>query len=130
MPTRTLSLLALLLLANTCCRASETSATEELLPLPNTASPSRTLNLGEKLALDELGPLIVNSDGSLRRIANWPQLSPAEQAVALKRLSKRNKDRLVTLGQAQAAVGQEQEQQADDQQQQREKEVQQSRQEL
>lgn len=49
--------------------------------------------------LDELGPLIVNPDGSLRRIANWQELSEGERAAALRRLSRRNAQRLATLQQ-------------------------------
>ena len=52
---------------------------------------------GEKVALDHLGPLIVNSDGSLRRIANWQSLSEGEREVALRRVAKRNRERLAKL---------------------------------
>lgn len=59
---------------------------------------------GENLALDELGPLIVTSNGSLRRISNWAQLSEAERKVALRRLASRNRERLATLQEQQAAA--------------------------
>lgn len=39
----------------------------------------------------------VAEDGTLRRIVNWDLLSPAEQAVAFRRIAKRNKERLETL---------------------------------
>ena len=72
------------------------------------------VSAGEKLALDELGPLIVTSSGSLRRIANWADLSEAEREVALRRLSGRNRERLATLEEQQAAAAAvEQAQQAD-----------------
>lgn len=39
----------------------------------------------------------VNSDGTLSRIANWHRLSEHEQEVAIKRLAKRNAQRLAEL---------------------------------
>ena len=58
---------------------------------------ARTLPVGSSIALDELGPIIVGEDGSLRRIANWFSLSKREQEVALRRLGARNKRRLADL---------------------------------
>lgn len=71
-------------------------------------SPPATpaLPAGEKLALDDLGPLIVTADGSLRRIANWQGLTEAERRTALRRLAKRNKQRLATLEEQQQAQAQ------------------------
>ena len=57
----------------------------------------RPRRAGEKVALDHLGPLIVNPDGSLRRIANWQSLSEGERTVALRRVAKRNAERLAKL---------------------------------
>lgn len=68
---------------------------------------------GEKLALDDLGPLIVRPDGSLRRIANWQALSDVERATALRRLAKRNRERLATLEEQQQLLQQQEEQQAE-----------------
>lgn len=53
------------------------------------------------MALDDLGPLIVGVDGGLGRIANWGSLTEAEQQVALRRLARRNKERLAALQEAQ-----------------------------
>ena len=83
--------------------------------------PSRLAPAGERLALDDLGPLIVAEDGSLRRIANWEGLSYAERAAALRRLGKRNRQRLATLEERQQ-LEQLQAQQAAEQQQQEEEE--------
>jgi hypothetical protein len=54
---------------------------------------------GQKISLDRLGPAIVNKDGTLRRISNWDQLTPSEQAVAFRRISQRNQQRLASLQQ-------------------------------
>jgi predicted Fe-S protein YdhL (DUF1289 family) len=56
---------------------------------------------GEKVALDDLGPLIVGVDGSLGRIGNWGSLTEAERQVASRRLAGRNKERLAALQEAQ-----------------------------
>jgi hypothetical protein len=52
-----------------------------------------TLKFGETLRFEELGPIIINSDGSTRRIENWSQLSDKEKEVSWRRISKRNEER-------------------------------------
>lgn len=58
---------------------------ELLLPLPpegDAAAPPQQQHqsrLGETLSLDELGPIVINVDGTMRRIANWKQLTKYEQ---------------------------------------------------
>jgi hypothetical protein len=63
--------------------------------LADTASTSSIAAGG--LALDALGPIIINADGTTSRIANWTELSPGEQAVALKRVARRNAERRAAL---------------------------------
>lgn len=46
---------------------------------------------------DLLGPIILNTDGTTRRIANWDSLSEHEQQVSWKRISKRNEVRRTAL---------------------------------
>ena len=46
---------------------------------------------------DLLGPIILNTDGTTRRIANWDSLSEHEQHVSWKRISKRNEVRRTAL---------------------------------
>lgn len=53
------------------------------------------------IKLDRLGPIIINTDGSLTRIANWAGLSEAERHVALRRIAKRNQQRREQLEKAQ-----------------------------
>jgi hydroxymethylpyrimidine pyrophosphatase-like HAD family hydrolase len=52
---------------------------------------------GDSVALDHLGPIVVNLDGTLTRIANWQEMSEREQAVARRRVAKRNKERMADL---------------------------------
>ena len=52
---------------------------------------------GASVSMDELGPIIVNLDGTLRRIENWATLSKQEQASTMRIISRRNKKRLNAL---------------------------------
>lgn len=79
-----------------------TIATEEVyeLPAPPDAAQNegtRSLKLGETISMDELGPIIINPDGTMRRIANWNQLTKGEQASTLRQISARNKKRIEAL---------------------------------
>ncbi|WWD21894.1 hypothetical protein CI109_106382 [Kwoniella shandongensis] len=59
-----------------------------------------TLDLGEGnvIKLDKLGPMIINSDGTLSRIQNWQDLHPIEQERTVRLLvKKRNFVRLQKL---------------------------------
>lgn len=57
---------------------------------------------GPSVAMDELGPIIVNTDGTLRRIENWAQLTKAEQLNTLRIVARRNKQRLEALRELEA----------------------------
>lgn len=47
--------------------------------------------------LEELGPIIVNTDGSMSRIPNWNEMPEDEKAKTVRLVSKRNKNRLQAL---------------------------------
>ncbi|PLB33997.1 uncharacterized protein BDW47DRAFT_112941 [Aspergillus candidus] len=76
---------------------------EEYLALPDASSTtSGTTKLdvsegGSTVKLDHMGPLVVNQDGSLSRIANWDQMAEIEKKNTLRVLGKRNKARLEAL---------------------------------
>jgi hypothetical protein len=56
------------------------------------------LTLGQRVSLEEeLGPLVVNSDGTVARISNWKQMTDRERGNVLRVLGKRNKERLDVL---------------------------------
>ena len=64
---------------------------------------TQTLEVGgESLLLKDLGPVIINIDGTTRRISNWKLLSKMEQERTWKRIAKRNKERLAVLEKKQA----------------------------
>jgi hypothetical protein len=44
-----------------------------------------------------MGPVIINSDGTTRRIDNWDQMTKGEQEVAWRRIAKRNEERRKVL---------------------------------
>ncbi len=66
------------------------------LPAPEDASTSVTLDVstGESVTLDHMGPVVVNTDGTLSRITNWHRMSDEEQCVAKRKIAKRNVERL------------------------------------
>ncbi|KZW04243.1 hypothetical protein EXIGLDRAFT_758538 [Exidia glandulosa HHB12029] len=52
---------------------------------------------GAKILLDKLGPVVVNTDGSISRIANWHELSEHERKTTLRRIGQRNQERRAAL---------------------------------
>jgi hypothetical protein len=70
----------------------------------NTGVP--TIRLGETIRFEEWGPIILNTDGTTRRIDNWDQLTEHEKQVTWRRISKRNEERRMVL------LAQQQQQQA------------------
>lgn len=74
---------------------SSSDAQVPLLPPPelNSAAPQLEVD-GEGVTLDHLGPMVVNKDGSLSRIANWETMSEKEKKNTLRVLGKRNQLRL------------------------------------
>lgn len=89
----------------------ETSKQPQLaLPAPSSSSTngasstandddSRSLNVatGNRVALDELGPMVVNPNGTLSRIHNWSEMIPSERERTLRVLGARNKLRMDSI---------------------------------
>ena len=72
------------------------------LPAPEDVNHSIDLNVstGEAVVMDHLGPVIVNADGTLARIANWEEMTDKERQLTKKRIAKRNVERLRALSEA------------------------------
>lgn len=79
---------------------------DEILMLPSSSLKDalnkdgeiyREINLGETISLEELGPIIINTDGTTRRITNWSGLSKSEQDTSFKVIAARNLRRLKVL---------------------------------
>jgi hypothetical protein len=68
-----------------------------LLPPSTSGDGVRQISLGESLSFEELGPIIINPDGTTRRIANWANLTKAEQESSWRLISARNRRRIAAL---------------------------------
>ena len=83
------------------------------LPSPKIHDPSEPTHQlevnGDSIAMTELGPIIVNADGTLRRIENWSKLTKQEQANTMRVVTRRNKKRLEALKELQKEEETEQE---------------------
>ncbi|KAI1791397.1 hypothetical protein LXA43DRAFT_427781 [Ganoderma leucocontextum] len=71
------------------------------LPAPSDAADSEEaekilVNGTQTFKFDELGPVVVNKDGTLSRIANWEQMAPIEKERTLRILVARNQIRLAS----------------------------------
>lgn len=51
------------------------------------------------LKLDDLGPMVIQTDGTMQRIVDWNQKTPEEKEQIIRLISKRNKQRLANLAQ-------------------------------
>jgi hypothetical protein len=69
------------------------------LPPPDPESDKNipTIKLGETIRFEQFGPIILNTDGSTRRIANWDTLTDGEKEATWRRISKRNEERRKVL---------------------------------
>ncbi|KAI0338580.1 hypothetical protein BDW22DRAFT_1362629 [Trametopsis cervina] len=73
------------------------NAQSQPLSLPAPPSDNVTkLDTGnaDSVKFDALGPLVVNSDGTLSRIANWQEMTEEERSRTTRVLLARNKIRL------------------------------------
>ena len=73
---------------------------EEVTPVPLLLPASddnnenvTSIKLGETISFAELGPIILNTDGTTRRIDNWKTLTKQEQETTWRRIQKRNAQR-------------------------------------
>lgn len=61
---------------------------------PAISSDATTLSINSPaVKLEELGPIIINTDGTMSRIPNWDQLTAAEREKTLRLIAKRNEKR-------------------------------------
>ena len=77
------------------------SEAKDILMLPASTNINgeinRQITLGETVSLEELGPIIINADGTTRRITNWLDLNKVEQETSWRVISARNLKRLKAL---------------------------------
>ncbi|KAL6871207.1 hypothetical protein J3F83DRAFT_646461 [Trichoderma novae-zelandiae] len=82
---------------------SAESVPRNALPAPSSSEDIPTLDVsgsGSTVKLDALGPLVVNVDGTMSRIANWAKMADIERENTLRIIGKRNQERLAALRQA------------------------------
>ncbi|KAH7908852.1 hypothetical protein BJ138DRAFT_307203 [Hygrophoropsis aurantiaca] len=63
-------------------------------PVDGKATTELQLESDHSVRLDNLGPMVVNSDGTLSRIANWQHMTEPERERTMRVLAVRNKIRL------------------------------------
>lgn len=51
-----------------------------MLPAPGDAGHQK-LHVGEKVALEDMGPVVVNEDGTVSQIANWSQMNQVSDNI-------------------------------------------------
>lgn len=49
------------------------------------------------MKLDHLGPMVINVDGTMSRIANWAEMAEIERRNTWRIIGRRNKERLEVL---------------------------------
>ncbi|KAL1965128.1 hypothetical protein VTN77DRAFT_6041 [Rasamsonia byssochlamydoides] len=70
------------------------------LPAPEAGDDVSKLDVsggGSTISLDHLGPVVVNQDGTMSRIANWDKMTDIEKRNTLRVLGKRNRERMEAL---------------------------------
>lgn len=80
----------------TACASADADEPKALPEADPNANIPR-VKLGETLRFEEMGPIILNRDGTTRRIGNWDQMTEHERQVIWKRISKRNEERRKAL---------------------------------
>ncbi|KAI8377563.1 uncharacterized protein BYT42DRAFT_570741 [Radiomyces spectabilis] len=68
-----------------------------ILALPSTAEETVKVGINDNYKLKELGPVVVNEDGTLSRINNWHEMADIEKDNVNRILLKRNRERLARL---------------------------------
>ena len=77
--------------------ADEAPSSNDPLALPASDGAQSVTVDGEAVAMEELGPIVINTDGTTARITNWPEMTPAEQEKTRRVVVARNAKRLAKL---------------------------------
>jgi hypothetical protein len=78
---------------NEVLEAEVTDTGIPLLPASDSNEEIPSIKLGETIRFEEMGPIIINLDGTTRRIENWNEMSDHEKKVSWRRIAKRNEER-------------------------------------
>ena len=77
--------------------ADDAPSSSDPLALPASDGAQSVTVGGEAVAMEELGPIVINTDGTTARITNWPDMTPAEQEKTRRVIVARNAKRLAKL---------------------------------
>ncbi|KAI8341003.1 hypothetical protein EDC96DRAFT_578630 [Choanephora cucurbitarum] len=58
---------------------SSTDTKKPLLALPSTAEETVKVDMNDTYKLKELGPVVINEDGTMSRINNWHEMNEIER---------------------------------------------------
>ncbi|KAL1943415.1 hypothetical protein VTO73DRAFT_4490 [Trametes versicolor] len=84
--------------------ASSSAAATLALPPPPEGAEKNAIAANQAFKFDHLGPVVVNKDGTLSRIANWESMTPIEKERTLRILVARNQVRLAEQESQQGTV--------------------------
>ncbi|KAI8639435.1 hypothetical protein BD408DRAFT_421453 [Parasitella parasitica] len=71
-----------------------------VLALPSTADETVQVDINDTYKLNELGPVVINENGTMSRINNWFEMNEIERANVKRVLLERNRKRLAKLKEA------------------------------
>ncbi|CEP18137.1 hypothetical protein [Parasitella parasitica] len=80
--------------------SSADSLKQTPLALPSTADETVQVDINDTYKLNELGPVVINENGTMSRINNWFEMNEIERANVKRVLLKRNRERLARLKEA------------------------------
>jgi hypothetical protein len=89
---------------NTVYMSLSMSDENEILALPAPSTDSMDGQATSTTLLSNLGPIIINLDGTMARIPNWLELTEHEQAKTMRVIAKRNKVRKEAMLEAAAVA--------------------------
>ncbi|GAA5806178.1 hypothetical protein HPULCUR_011708 [Helicostylum pulchrum] len=77
--------------------SSENTEKKPILALPSTADETVSVDINDTYKLKEMGPVVINENGTMSRINNWFEMNDIERANVNRVLLKRNRERLAKL---------------------------------
>jgi hypothetical protein len=87
---------------------SPPSNTDNTPSSSTTSAIDSTEDCDNEAQLDMLGPIVLNTDGTMSRISNWSEMTDQEKASAKRLIAKRNKSRQKALSEREGIVIEEQ----------------------
>jgi hypothetical protein len=86
--------------------STESSKSQLLLPSSDDASTNTLKVDGDSISFDHLGPIVLNTDGTLSRIGNWDQMTEPERCATKRMVARRNLERKKMLEEKEQAARQ------------------------